>query len=328
MHPSAGAIPGVCRDHSVGGFLLWLPISSAPGRSIAFIDALYTSTSAVCVTGLIVVDTPVAYSFFGQLVILLLIQAGGLGYMTLAGIIFLLLRRRVFAQCRLVTAGGPERLLDWRASSDSSSGSSSSTALVESIGALILTVRWMWDYPFGRALWLGVFHAVSAFNNAGFSLFSTNLSQYVGDPTVVLVITSNIIIGGIGYLVISELYERRSREKREPALSLHARMALTVTAFLIIGGTASLYVFEILNPKTLQHMGPFTRFLAAYFQAGHAQDGRLQHHRYRGDDPGSSAVLDRADVHRCFSRRNGRRDQDDELRRHHGDAVCPDPWQG
>src|SRR5512143_4007130 len=85
-----------------GGFLLWLPISAAPGRSVAFIDDLYTSTSAVCVTGLIVVDTPVVYSFFGQLVIVLLIQAGGLGYMTLAGIIFLLLRRRVSLRDRLV----------------------------------------------------------------------------------------------------------------------------------------------------------------------------------------------------------------------------------
>jgi trk system potassium uptake protein TrkH len=249
-----------------GGFLLWLPISAAPGQSIAFIDALYTSTSAVCVTGLIVVDTPVAYSFFGQLVILLLIQAGGLGYMTLAGIIFLLLRRRVSLRDRLVlqealnvfSMEGIVRFVKRIVLI---------TALVESIGALILTVRWMWEYPFARALWLGVFHSVSAFNNAGFSLFSTNLVQYVGDPTVVFVITSNIIIGGIGYLVISELYERRSTGKRAAALSLHARMALAVTAFLIIGGTASLFVFEIHNAQTLQPMGPFTRFLAAYFQA-------------------------------------------------------------
>jgi trk system potassium uptake protein TrkH len=249
-----------------GGFLLWLPISAAPGQSIAFIDALYTSTSAVCVTGLIVVDTPVAYSFFGQFVVLLLIQAGGLGYMTLAGIIFLLLRRRVSLRDRLVlqealnvfSMEGIVRFVKRIVLI---------TALVESIGALILTVRWMWEYPFARALWLGVFHSVSAFNNAGFSLFSTNLIQYVGDPTVVFVITSNIIIGGIGYLVISELYERRSTGKRAAALSLHARMALAVTAFLIIGGTASLFVFEIHNAQTLQPMGPFTRFLAAYFQA-------------------------------------------------------------
>jgi trk system potassium uptake protein len=249
-----------------GGFLLWLPVSAAPGKSIAFIDALFTSTSAVCVTGLIVVDTPVDYSFFGQLVILLLIQAGGLGYMTLAATIFLLLRRRVSLRDRLVlqealnvfSLEGIVRFVKRIVLI---------TALVESVGALILTLRWMSEFPFERALWLGVFHSVSAFNNAGFSLFSTNLMQYVGDPTVVLVITSNIIIGGIGYLVISELYERWGTGKRGTYLSLHARMALALTAFLIIGGTLSLFVFEIHNPTTLQPMGSFTRLLASYFQA-------------------------------------------------------------
>jgi len=249
-----------------GGFLLWLPISAAPGRSVAFIDALYTSTSAVCVTGLIVVDTPVVYSFFGQLVIVLLIQAGGLGYMTLAGIVFLLLRRRVSLRDRMVLQEALN-VFSMQGIIRFVKRIVLITALVESIAALILTVRWWLEYPFARALWLGVFHAVSAFNNAGFSLFSTNLTRYVGDPTVVFVITSEIIIGGIGYLVISELYERRLAANRRAALSLHARMAVGLTAFLIIAGTASLFVFEVDNLNTLQPMGPFTRFLASYFQA-------------------------------------------------------------
>ena len=249
-----------------GGFLLWLPISAAPGRSVAFIDALYTSTSAVCVTGLIVVDTPVVYSFFGQLVIVLLIQAGGLGYMTLAGIVFLLLRRRVSLRDRMVLQEALN-VFSMQGIIRFVKRIVLITALVESIAALILTVRWWLEYPFARALWLGVFHAVSAFNNAGFSLFSTNLVQYVGDPTVVFVITSEIIIGGIGYLVISELYERRRAANGGAALSLHARMAVALTAFLIIAGTVSLFVFEVDNPNTLQPMAPFTRFLASYFQA-------------------------------------------------------------
>ena len=249
-----------------GGFLLWLPVSAAPGKSIAFIDALFTSTSAVCVTGLIVLDTPVDFSFFGQVVIMLLIQAGGLGYMTLASMVIILLRRRVSLKDQLVlqealnvfSMEGIVRFVKRIIII---------TVLIESVGALILTLRWMSEFSFKKALFLGVFHSVSAFNNAGFSLFSDNLSQYVGDPTIVLVITSNIIIGGIGYLVISELYERWHTGNRATYLSLHARMALAVTAILIIGGTAILFLFELDNPKTLQPMGFFPQVLASYFQA-------------------------------------------------------------
>jgi trk system potassium uptake protein TrkH len=266
MTPARVLFLGFASIILFGGFLLWLPVSAAPGKSIAFIDALFTSTSAVCVTGLIVLDTPVDFSFFGQVIIMLLIQAGGLGYMTLASIVIILLRRRVSLKDQLVlqealnvfSMEGIVRFVKRIVVI---------TILFEAVGALILTLRWMADFPFKKALFFGLFHSVSAFNNAGFALFSDNLMQYVGDPTVALVITSNIIIGGIGYLVLSELFERWHTGNRATYLSLHTRMALAVTAFLIIGGTVILFMFEIDNPKTLQPMSLFTRLLAAYFQA-------------------------------------------------------------
>jgi trk system potassium uptake protein TrkH len=249
-----------------GAVLLWLPVSAAPGKTTTFVDALFTATSAVCVTGLIVLDTPNHFSFFGHIVIMLLIQAGGLGYMTVASIVIILLRRRVSLKDRLVlqealnvfTLEGIVRFVKRIVII---------TVLVEGAAAAMLTARWMLDFPLRRAFFLGVFHSVSSFNNAGFALFSDSLVQYVADPTIVLVVTSNIIIGGIGYLVISELYERLRTGNRAIRVSLHTRMALTVTAILIIAGTTILFLFEMENPKTLQPMSFFTRVLAAYFQA-------------------------------------------------------------
>ncbi len=250
----------------LGTLLLMLPASTNSGMGTPFIDALYTSTSAVCVTGLIVLNTPVHFSFFGQVVIMLLIQMGGLGYMTLASLITLVIRQRISLRDLLVLqealnvftlegiVGFLKRILIV-------------IAIVEGVATAILTLRWTADFPLRKAFFLGLFHSVSSFNNAGFSLFSDNLLQYVGDPVVVLVITTNIIVGGIGFLVISELYEHWQGKSWARSLSLHTRMALRVTAALIILGTGLLFLFEFENPKTLHPMGFFTRVLASYFQA-------------------------------------------------------------
>jgi trk system potassium uptake protein TrkH len=250
----------------LGAFLLMLPVSTNSGKGTPFIDALYTSTSAVCVTGLIVLNTPVHFSFFGQVVIMLLIQAGGLGYMTLASTITLVIRQRISLRDLLVlqealnvfTLEGIVRFLKRIIIV---------TAIVEGFATVMLTLRWMMDFHLEKAFFLGLFHAVSSFNNAGFALFSDNLMQYAGDPVIVLVITTNIIIGGIGFLVISELYERRRNKSRGRPVSLHTRMALLVTAALIVLGTTILFLFEFENPRTLQPMGFSTRLLASYFQA-------------------------------------------------------------
>jgi len=248
----------------VGTGLLLLPMATSSGESPRLVDALFTAASAVCVTGLIVVDTPKFWSPFGQAVILVLIQLGGLGYMTVSSFIALLLRRRVSLRERLVlqkavgqtTMEGLGRFVKRIIII---------TLLVEGVAALILTMALSRLYPLQQALFLGLFHAVSAFNNAGFSLFSDSLISYATDPVINLTMTTAIILGGIGYLVIAELYESRQEKRRY--LSLHTKLVLTITGGLLLFGTLSLLVVEWGNPATLQRFSIGDRILIAYFQA-------------------------------------------------------------
>jgi trk system potassium uptake protein TrkH len=245
-----------------GGVLLWLPFSAAAGRTISFLNALFTSTSAVCVTGLIVVDTPKDLSLAGQVVLMLLIQAGGLGYMTISTLVAVALGRRITLQERLTlqealnihTREGLLRFA-WTVFA--------MTLALELTGALVLAVRWAPEYGVPRGAFFGLFHAVSAFNNAGFTLFSDNLASYRGDLTVNLVITSLIVAGGLGFLVLSEL----ARLRRRVPLSLHAKFVLVMTGILIAGGTVGIYALERRNPATLGPLGAGESLLASYFQA-------------------------------------------------------------
>lgn len=249
----------------VGTGLLMLPYATAVGESPPLIDALFTATSAVCVTGLIVVDTPHFWSPFGHGVILALIQVGGLGYMTVSTFIALLLRRRVSLRERLVlqkavgmlTLEGVVRFLKRVVLI---------TLLVEGVATVILTLRFAVEHSIGQAFFLGLFHAISAFNNAGFSLFSDNLAGYVADPVVNLTVVVSVILGGIGYLVINELLERR-RERVRERLSVHTRLVLGTTAALLVGGVLLFLLLEWNNPKTLASLGIPERLLAASFQA-------------------------------------------------------------
>jgi trk system potassium uptake protein TrkH len=247
-----------------GAVLLSLPLSAAPGRAVSTLDALFTSTSAVCVTGLIVVDTPNQWSPFGQVVLMLLIQAGGLGYMTISSLIMLAFGRRISVHERMTLADAlnvtsMEGLLRfaWTVAL--------LTFAIEGIGALIMGVRFAQDLGWAKGLWFGLFHAVSAFNNAGFSLFSDNLMGYRGDLTVNLVITTLIIAGGLGFFVLSGLLHLR--KKTAVAMSAHTKMVLTVSASLVAGATLSILALEWTNPKTLAPLGFGEKLLAAYFQA-------------------------------------------------------------
>jgi trk system potassium uptake protein TrkH len=242
-----------------------LPYATAVGESPPLIDALFTATSAVCVTGLIVVDTPHFWSPFGHGVILALIQVGGLGYMTVSTFIALLLRRRVSLRERLVlqkavgmlTLEGVVRFLKRVLLI---------TVLAEGIATVILTLRFSVEHSIGQAFFLGLFHAISAFNNAGFSLFSDNLAGYVADPVVNLTVVVSVILGGMGYLVINELLERR-RERVRERLSVHTCLVLGTTAALLAGGVLLFLLLEWTNPKTLASLGIPERLLAASFQA-------------------------------------------------------------
>ncbi|HHY92734.1 MAG TPA: Trk family potassium uptake protein [Firmicutes bacterium] len=247
-----------------GAFLLTLPIASAAGRPTPFINALFTATSAVCVTGLVVVDTATYWSRFGQVVILLLIQVGGLGFMTMSTLAAILLGRRIMLHQRLViqealnqiSLEGVVRL---------TRAVILVTALIEGTGALLLTWHWWGLYPPGEAVFQGVFHAISAFCNAGFDLKGgfRSLTGYRTDVLVNLVITSLIILGGLGFSVIVELLNW----PRERSLSLHARIVAKTTFMLIVVGTLFILFVESYNPATLAGKGVGEKLLASYFQA-------------------------------------------------------------
>ncbi|MEK6693642.1 MAG: TrkH family potassium uptake protein [Nitrospirota bacterium] len=246
----------------IGTILLTIPFSST--KACSFVDAVFTSTSAVCVTGLIVKDTPNDFTLFGQLVILSLIKIGGLGYMTSASIIFLLIGKRIGIGERLIMR---EELhtLSLEGIVKFTKGVLKFSFLFEFTGALILTLRFLQDFELKDAILYGVFHSVSAFNNAGFSLFSDNLVRYRGDIVVNLTITTLIIIGGIGFIVISNLY--RFQKKEAPRLTQHTKIVLVTTAVLILAGTFLIYFFETSNPHTFEKMTSKERILSSYFSA-------------------------------------------------------------
>lgn len=246
----------------VGTLLLLLPVSAASGHSIGWSAAFFTATSAVCVTGLIVVDTPTAFSGFGQVVVLLLIQVGGLGYMTLATFVAAVVGRRV--------SMNEQMSLQETLNLDSRSRIANFALTVikvtlacEVIGALILWARWSPIFGVADALWLAVFHAVSAFNNAGFSLFTWNLMDFRADWVVNLTIMALIVIGGLGYLVLTDVWNVRKRRQ----LSLHTRFILILTTVLIVGGAAGVYFVERGNAATLGEVSRPEAGLAAMFMS-------------------------------------------------------------
>lgn len=248
----------------LGMLLLMLPIAAAPGHSIRLVDAFFTATSAVCVTGLVVKDLSQDFSLFGQLVILLLIQVGGLGYMTLATIMALAFGRRIGLREQLALREA-FNLLNLEGLVHFTLRVIKITLLIEAAGALLLAARFSFNFPIIKALYLGIFHAVSAFNNAGFSLFSANLMGYRGDLVVNLVITTLIVLGGIGFIVYSDIVRRYRGEIHQ--FSLHSKLALTMTGCLILFGTALFFLFEAQNPQTLGQLPVPERLLASYFQA-------------------------------------------------------------
>lgn len=231
----------------LGAIILLLPYSHNGHLSI--IDAIFTATSAVCVTGLIVKDTAVDFTPFGQSVILVLIQIGGLGYMTAVTFLAVMRRQKIGHRDRLILKEslnypGMDGLVRFL------KVVFASIAIIEVAGIVILTLRFYVDMPFLKALWFGTFHAISAFNNAGFSLFSDNLMRYRTDLVINMTIPWLIILGGIGYMVIIELYSLR--KDRILRLSTNTKIILLMTALLIFIGMALLLSLEWNNAfKTL-----------------------------------------------------------------------------
>jgi potassium uptake TrkH family protein len=249
----------------VGTLLLLLPIAAQGQGGASPIQAFFTAVSAICVTGLVIVDTPTFWSGFGQVVILVLIQVGGLGVMTLASLIGLAVARRFSLQTRLTTAAETKSvgLDDVRRLIV---GIVKITLAVEAVASLILFLWFALRYgePIGTAAWHAVFHSVSAFNNAGFALFSNNLVDYVGDPVVSLVLSAAVIIGGLGFPVIIQL----RRYWRTPLRwSMNTRIVLFATAALLVLGTLYITAIEWNNPATLGPLDWPQKILAGFFQS-------------------------------------------------------------
>lgn len=255
---------GFASAVAAGTLLLLLPISRAGDGGATVLEALFTAVSAVCVTGLIVVDTPTYWSGFGQVVILALIQVGGFGIMTLASLLGLLISHRLGLRTRLTTAAETKSLGlgDVRTVIV---GVAKVSLLIEGATAIILAARLAigYDEPVPRALWLGVFHAVSAFNNAGFALYSDNLIRFVTDPWVSLPIAAAVILGGIGFPVLFELQRNLRRPSR---WTIHTKITLLGTAVLLVGGSAFVLTAEWSNPGTLGPLGVPGKLLAGFFQ--------------------------------------------------------------
>ncbi len=251
----------------IGALLLTLPGASRTEKSNGFLTALFTATSATCVTGLVRGDTWTLWSPLGQVIILCLIEIGGLGFMSAASVAFFTFKRKVSLHSRMVMAEaigaddmgdivGQQKRLIYR------------SLLLEGIGTVILTVRFLFDFPFPQALRLGLFHSVSAFCNAGFDILGVvapgaSMIPYQGDVVVMLTLSALIIIGGLGFLVWDEVL----REKQPRRWGVYTKLVLAATGILLLGGTVLFCVLEWDNPGTLGPMSWHQKILAAFFQS-------------------------------------------------------------
>lgn len=244
----------------VGMGLLKLPFATT--ESITWLDALFTTTSAMTVTGLAVVDTGGSFTLFGEVVIMSLIQIGGLGIMSFAVLIFMMLGKKI---------GFKERLLLQQALNQTSVGGVIKLVkylfifsfLVEGFAVLLLASEWVPEFGWRRGLYVSIFHSISAFNNAGFSLWSDSLMGYVGSPIVNITISFLFIVGGIGFTVLVDLWKSKTIRK----LSLHTKIMVVGTFVINIFAFMMIFILEYNNPNTLAQLPFLDKLFASYFQA-------------------------------------------------------------
>ncbi len=255
---------------AIGTILLMMPFSTSSGTWNNFIVALFTSTSAVCVTGLSVVDPGTYFSFWGQLFMTLLVQVGGLGYMTTTTFLILLIGRKFDMRQKIAI----QQALDRPGMSGSSQVIRSiiaTTLIFEITGVFLLLLAFVPEYGWKNGLWLAIFHSINAWNNAGFSLFKDNLIGYQSSFLVVFTITTLIIFGGIGYQVILEMYlwlrDRILRKTSCQIFSLDFKVATSTTIILLILGTIAFFCIEVRNPATFGSLNLYDQILVAWFQS-------------------------------------------------------------
>ncbi|MEU8524046.1 potassium transporter TrkG [Streptomyces sp. NPDC048629] len=267
-HPARTVVLAFAGVVVIGTVLLMLPISAEDGNATSPLTALFTSTSAVCVTGLAVVDTGTYWSGFGEGVILALIQVGGFGIMTMASLLALLVAGRLRLRMQL-TAQAETRSLGIGDVRRVLIGVAGSTAAVElAVGAfLALRFRFGYGYGFGESAYLGFFHAVSAFNNAGFGLHADSLTRYAQDAWVTLPIAAAVILGGIGFPVLLETlrHRHRARTTGRKNWTLHTKLTVLTTLALLLVGTVLTGLLEWTNPTTLGTQDVPGKLLNSFF---------------------------------------------------------------
>ena len=270
MNPARTICLGFVAVIAIGTFLLMLPISTSNGTWSDLITALFTSTSAVCVTGLSVVDVGKFYSFWGQLFLTLLVQIGGLGYMTATTILLLLIGRR-FSLRDKVTLQSALDTNGIRSGLQLVKSIIAVTMLFELTGVFALMPIFSQKMSFTESVWQSIFHSVNAFNNAGFSLFTDNLMGYVNSPMVSIIIGLLIIFGGIGYQVILEGYlwlrTKFSRDRDYISFSLTFCVVTSTTIALLLFGTIFFWFTEFSNSETLGKLPLFDQIVGAWFQS-------------------------------------------------------------
>lgn len=264
LSPSRKLILGFLLAILLGTFILMMPFSLREGEKLNFLSSLFTIVSAVCVTGLTVVDVSKVFSPAGDLVIIFFIQLGGLGVMTFSSILFLVMGKRMTFYER--------ELLKEERNADSSGEISSfikklllTVFIIESIGAIILTWEFSKEMPLNKAVFYGIFHSISAFCNAGFALFSNNLEAYKANPVINLTIGYLITLGGIGFAVITSVIMviRRGIDR----FNLTSKVAIIMSVILTFGGMILFFVLEYSNPATLGDLNFVQKVLASYFQS-------------------------------------------------------------
>ncbi|MFC6591574.1 potassium transporter TrkG [Deinococcus lacus] len=251
----------------LGALALWSPLTHEPGKSIDFIDALFMATSALCVTGLAVTDPGTTFNLAGELTMLLLIQVGGLGIITFGVLFALLQRRRVSVSERLRLAQQVNAVSgDVAGVVPFIRNIFLATFLIEALGALTLALRFVPEFGLERGAYLSIFHSVSAFNNAGFSLFPNNLMNYAGDALVSLTLAALFILGGMGVLAQLNVLAHW-RAPRKNRLMTHTKMVLLVMLGLILIGFVGVLLLEWNNPATLGPLPLGEKLVAAFFRA-------------------------------------------------------------
>lgn len=250
-HPARFVVSAFVAAIVVGTGLLLLPWSTVDGQRTDVITALFTATSAVCVTGLGTVDTGTHFSGFGQGVLVVLVQLGGLGFMTMASLIAMLVSNRLGLRMTLV-ATAERRTLNLGDVRRVLGGVAVVTLAMEVVVAVVLAGRFRWGhgYRWDDAAWHGVFHSVMAFNNAGFALYRDSFNGFATDPVVTGALMAAIVVGGLGFPVLVDLFQRRGRRVWRH-LSLHSRLTLASTAILLVVGFLVVLGFEWGNPATL-----------------------------------------------------------------------------